>query len=96
MFCFKDVLMMATAPTQHQCARMAMNVAAMAMMTVWMKIFVIQTSTNVRRSLMSAILRQRLRTVMQMLLVNVTLINLFTHSASTVTQKDLITSANQV
>merc|ERR1712126_584807 len=59
------------------------------------KMFVIQTSTNVRRSLMSANLTQRLRTVMQMLLVNVTLINLYTHSASTVTQKDLITSANQ-
>merc|ERR1719450_396147 len=66
---------------------MIMNVAAMTMMTVRMKMFVIQTSTNVRRSLMSASLTQRLRTVMQMLLVNVTLINLFTHSASTVTQK---------
>ena len=87
---------MTTAPTPHQCARMAMNVAAMTMMTVKVKIFVIQTSTNVRRHQMSANLTQRPMTVMQMSLVFVTLINLFTHSASTVTQKDLITSANQV
>ena len=64
---------MTTAPTQHQYVRMIMNVAVMTMMTVKVKIFVIQTSTNVRRSLMSVKLLRRMLTAMEVLLVNVSL-----------------------
>merc|ERR1712112_413345 len=91
----QDVPLTPTARTQPQCVRMAMYVVAMMTLTVTPETNVTLTSTNVRRSLMSARLRQKMLTVTQMSQDNVRLELLSTLSASIVTQLEHTTSANQ-
>jgi len=91
----QDVPLTPTARTQPQCVRMAMYVVAMMTLTVPPETNVTLTSTNVRRFLMSARLRQKMLTVTQMSQDNVRLELLSTLSASIVTQLEHTTSANQ-
>ena len=69
--CFKDVPLMTTVPIPHQCVRRTLDVDVMMTQTVMLENNAIQTSTSVRRYPMSVKLLQRMLTVMEMLLDNV-------------------------